>query len=112
VKIPVTPSQAPVSREEWEARLADFADKAIRFIKLSSAQQTQGSAKAAKELRDDTISSSNTILDSIMALQAEVERLGAIVSEVHSMAVQAGIRGEFVPTDFIRAAIEKARQPK
>ncbi len=44
-------------------------------------------------------------------LRAEVERLRDIVAEVHSMAVQAGIRGEFIPTDFIRSAIEKARQP-
>lgn len=36
----------------------------------------------------------------------------AIVAEVHSMAVQADIRCGFVPTDFIRAAIEKAKQPK
>lgn len=58
------------------------------------------------------------IIDKILTLQtqltealAEVERLMGIVGKVHSMAVQANVRGEYVPTGFILEAIEKARQP-
>lgn len=46
------------------------------------------------------------------SLRAEVELLSGIVSEVHSMTVQANARGETIQTKFILSAInEKARQP-
>ena len=33
----------------------------------------------------------------------------AVISKIHSMAVNADIRGKYVPTDFILEAIEKAK---
>jgi hypothetical protein len=104
-----TPSQAPLSREEWRLAIDQLA-KLFAEVGFNDAGYGFNPEKVSKEA--DADEHKTALFCAIMALQAEVERLRAIVSDVHSMAVQAGIRGEFVPTDFILAAIEKARQPK
>lgn len=104
-----------------EAKQLD-GDKWLLNRKIEIALDEYGKLKAsATKLQAEnqelyqSLCSTNTqygqLEESEKELRAEVERLRDIVAEVHSMAVQAGIRGEFIPTDFIRSAIEKARQP-
>lgn len=135
---PPTPSQAK-TREEWETRIKEISEansKARDTLKHLCHEKWDGrdgwhwEIPANPEKDTDLIIGKSLnhvsgLCDAIMSLQAsvtklqaenqelraEVERLRDIVAEVHSMAVQAGIRGEFIPTDFIRSAIEKARQP-
>lgn len=91
----------PLDREAWEKRLIHLE----WHVKGENSEDI-------KVLRDGIVRDILAIQSQLTEALAEVERLRGIVGKVHSMAVQANVRGEYVPTGFILEDIEKARQPK
>ena len=107
-----TPSQAPVSREEWEKRIGEV----VSLLGASEANAKLGRLAQCVDEVDSADAKLLSLVDSIMALQAEVERLREQWDGLYAQLDRDREMGQGYKVSralfLMKEANEKARQPK